>query len=204
MKKFAYLFAAASLALAFQACDNASSLSKDLEGAWTGNPDRLFDSQASSGTIIETFSFTPVDSVKDGGSVTVTSLLSVTGAVSGAEGITQPVSVTASGSASISGTYRCVSADRAEITLDPQTLTVNVDPDAVVVNADVLTGTSAPANMATLKPNLAQSIASQFRTAVSQRVPDSATLESLSIKDGTTLKFKIDKTTYTLTRQPSL
>ncbi len=204
MKKLLILMAAAVAGFGFQSCDNASSLSKDLEGAWAGTPERLFESDASTGTIIETFTFVPVDSIKDGGNVTVTSLMSVTGAVSGAEGITQPVSVTASGSATISGTYRALSADRVELTLDENSLNVNVDPDAVVINADALTGGSAPANVATLKPGLAQSITSQFGAAVRQRYPSSETLRSLSIKDATTLKFKIDKTSYTLTRQPSL
>lgn len=204
MKKILTLVAAAAIGIGFQSCDNASSLSKDLEGAWAGAPERLFESDASTGTIIETFTFVPVDTIKDGGNVTITSLMSVTGAVSGAEGITQPISVTASGSATISGTYHALSADRVELALDENSLSVKVDPDAVVINADALTGDSAPANVATLKPGLAQSISLQFNAAVRQRYTASETLRSLSIKDATTLKFKIEKTQYTLTRQPSL
>ena len=195
------IMAFAATALAFQSCDRASSLSKELDGGWSGNPERLFDTQASSGTIIETYSFTPVDTIDNGGDVTISSLMSVTGAVNGVEGITMPISLTASGYAMISGTWQAISADRVELVLDQNSLTVRVDPDAVIINADMLTGGSAPADLTALKPRLSRIISDQLRDAVVQRYKPEMTMTSVSVKDGTTLKFKIDKTPYSLARQ---
>lgn len=202
MKRYLTIAAISIAALAFQACDSASSLAKSLTGAWSGAPERLFDANTSSGTIIETYSFAPDDTIENGGAVTISALMSVTGAIEGTPGITEPVSLTASGYAMISGTWQAISADRVELTLDQNTLTVKVDPDAVVLNADMLTGGSAPASVASLKPKLAESISSQLREATARRFKPQMTLTSVTVKNANTLKFKIDKTAYTLTRQP--
>lgn len=200
MKKIFLIAAMAVVALAFQSCENASSLAKNLIGGWSSAPERLFDAEASSATVIETFSFAPVDTIKNGGQLTITALISVTGAMNGAEGIIQPVSLTASGYATLTGTWKAISADRIEVALDPETMTVNVDPSAVVINANAATGTAAAPDVDNLRPQLAQSISAQMQKAVEARFADVATLNSVSLKDNT-LKFKINKTAYTLTRQ---
>ena len=112
-----------------------------------------------------------------------------------------PISLTASGYAMISGTWQAISADRVELVLDQNSLTVRVDPDAVIINADMLTGGSAPADLTALKPRLSRIISDQLRDAVVQRYKPEMTMTSVSVKDGTTLKFKIDKTPYSLARQ---
>lgn len=200
MKKIFVIAAMAVVALAFQSCENASSLAKKLIGGWSGAPERLFDAGASSATVIETFSFAPADTIKNGGQLTITALISVTGAMNGAEGIIQPVSLTASGYATLTGTWKAISADRIEVTLDPEAMTVNVDPSAVVINANAATGTAAAPDVDNLRPQLAQSISAQMRKAVEARYADVETLNGVSLKDNT-LKFKINKTAYTLTRQ---
>lgn len=206
MKKIAYLIGAAACCVTLLAgCSGASSLSKNVEGRWAGVPERLFDTDASSATIIETYTFTPSDSVENGGNVTITSLVSVTGAISGAEGITQPVSLTASGYASISGKWTAVSDDKIDLALDSSTLTVNVDPDVVIVSTNVLSENpdTDSATLTNMKPLLSQSISTQLRKAVGERYGSSMTLNDVSVdSDNARMKFKIDKITYTLSRQP--
>lgn len=206
MKKLSYLIGAAFCCVGLlSSCSGASSLSKKVEGSWAGVPERLFDAEASSATIIETFTYTLSDSVDNGGNVTLTSLVSVTGAITGAEGITQPVSLTASGSATILGKWTAVSGDKIEISLDTTTMTVNVDPDAVVVSTNVLSDSpnSDSASLTGMKPQLAQSISAQLRKAVSERYGDSMTLSDVSVDDDNArMKFKVNKITYTLSRQP--
>ena len=97
------MFAAVSLLLAVAGCSSAYNLAQKLLGAWSSVPERLIDTDASSATIIETYAFSPLDSVKDGGLIQLTSLISVTGAVQGTPGISTPVSLTASGYATVSG-----------------------------------------------------------------------------------------------------
>lgn len=203
MKKAFYIFAAAALTLGIQSCENAASLARDLDGTWAGVPERLFETDASSGTVIETFTFAPADSVTDGGTVSISALTSVSGAVSGVVGITEPVSVTASGVASVNGSWKAISADRVELALDLGSMTVKVDPDAVVMNADILSDGPAPATMAQLKPQLAESIAAQLRKSIGERYAAMSQMDGVSIKDnGNTLRFKINKSSYSLTRQP--
>lgn len=186
-------------------CSGGSSLSEKLAGRWAGVPERLFDTSASSATMIETYSFAGSDSIENGGSVTISALISVTGAISGTEGITQPVSLTASGYATISGTWQALSSDKAALHLDANTLSVTVDPDAVIVSSDMLSESadSDNARLTSLRPQLSQSIAEQLRKAVSARYQPEITLTNVSIgNDNSRLKFKIDKISYTLSRQP--
>lgn len=182
-------------------CNSASKLAGELSGAWAGVPERLFDAGASSATVIETYSFVPVDSVKDGGNVMVTALMSVTAAVSGTPGIAYPVTVTASGYATINGTWTALSHDKIDLRLDQSTLNVSVDPEAVLVSTD-MEGNSDSANLTSLRPQLATSIRSQLQHAVSEHYRPQQILDHVSVIDGRTLKFKIDKASYTLSRQP--
>ncbi|MBD5185033.1 MAG: hypothetical protein HDS92_00300 [Bacteroidales bacterium] len=202
MKKILPLLSLLAIGAAFQSCDNASTLSKELDGSWSGAPEPLFDSGASSATIIETWTFAPSDSSDTSGSLILTALTSVTGSISGAEGISVPVSVTASGYATVTGTWEALSVDRVNVALDPSSMTVKVDPDAVIINADVIGDAAAAPNVATLRPQLAESIKTQMEKAVSQRYADINQLTSVSVTDNSsTLKFKVNKTSYSLTRQ---
>ncbi|MBD5317115.1 MAG: hypothetical protein HDS11_05560 [Bacteroides sp.] len=202
MKKILPLLSLLAIGAAFQSCDNASTLSKELDGSWSGAPEPLFDSGASSATIIETWTFAPSDSSDTSGSLILTALTSVTGSISGAEGISVPVSVTASGYATVTGSWEALSVDRVNVALDPSSMTVKVDPDAVIINADVIGDAAAAPNVATLRPQLAESIKTQMEKAVSQRYADINQLTSVSVTDNSsTLKFKVNKTSYSLTRQ---
>jgi len=187
------------------ACSGASSLSEKITGRWAGVPERLFDTSASSATMMETYSFAASDSVENGGTVTVSALVSVTGAISGAEGISQPVSLTASGYAAVDGTWRAISGDKVELRLNMSTMTVAVDPDAVIVSSDMLSDSpdSDSARLTSLRPGLSKSIAGQLRKAVGKRYKPVMTLTNVAVDDhGSRLKFKIEKISYKLMRQP--
>lgn len=195
------MFAAVSLLLAVAGCSSAYNLAQKLLGAWSSVPERLIDTDASSATIIETYAFTPLDSVKAGGLIQLTSLMSVTGAVQGTPGISTPVSLTASGYATVSGKWTATSSEAVEITLDMSTLVVNVDPEAVLISTNISDDVDN-ALTEQLRPQFARSVRSQLLKAATERYSGVMKLSDVKIIDDTTLKFKLNKNPYTLTRQP--
>lgn len=201
MKRLFGMFAAVSLLLAVAGCSSAYNLAQKLLGAWSSVPERLIDTDASSATIIETYAFGPLDSVKDGGLIQLTSLISVTGAVQGTPGISTPVSLTASGYATVSGKWTATSSEAVEITLDMSTLVVNVDPEAVLISTNISDDVD---NAVTeqLRPQFAKSVRNQLLKAATERYSGVMKLNDVRIIDDTTLKFKLNKNPYTLTRQP--
>ncbi len=201
MKRLFGMFAAVSLLLAVAGCSSAYNLAQKLLGAWSSVPERLIDTDASSATIIETYAFSPLDSVKDGGLIQLTSLISVTGAVQGTPGISTPVSLTASGYATVSGKWTATSSEAVEITLDMLTLVVNVDPEAVLISTNISDDVD---NAVTeqLRPQFAKSVRNQLLKAATERYSGVMKLNDVRIIDDTTLKFKLNKNPYTLTRQP--
>ena len=201
MKRLFGMFAAVSLLLAVAGCSSAYNLAQKLLGAWSSVPERLIDTDASSATIIETYAFTPLDSVKDGGLIQLTSLISVTGAVQGTPGISTPVSLTASGYATVCGKWTATSSEALEISLDMSTLVVNVDPEAVLISTNISDDVDN-ALTEQLRPQFAKSVRNQLLKAATERYSGVMKLNDVRIIDDTTLKFKLNKNPYTLTRQP--
>ena len=117
MRKIIYGLVAMA-AIGFQSCDDTARLIKDVTGTWSGAPEKLVDNSASSATIIDTYTFTAIPDTK-GGNVTITSLISVTGQIDGAQAIVQPFSLSASGTASIQGTWTAIDDDEIALSLEP-------------------------------------------------------------------------------------
>lgn len=203
MKHACMILAAGALMVAAVSCQGPTELAGKVEGSWAGVPERLFDAGASSATVIETFTFARDDKAQqpDSGKLYMTSLMSVTAALPGAPGVVTPISVTASGYASVEGTWKAVSADKIDVSLDQSTLNVRVDPKDVLVSTDLMADADSASLMQT-RPQLAASIRGQLHKVASERYRPQMTFSDVSITDNKTLKFKIDKSSYTLTRQP--
>lgn len=78
MKTKYLLFSATMIAMGLTACNPESRLAKDLEGSWTGAPEKLVDEANASATYIPVFTF--VKSEKEaGGTVTIDALISTAG-----------------------------------------------------------------------------------------------------------------------------
>lgn len=119
----------------------------------------------------------------------------------GTPGISTPVSLTASGYATVSGKWTATSSEAVEITLDMSTLVVNVDPEAVLISTNISDDVD---NAVTeqLRPQFAKSVRNQLLKAATERYSGVMKLNDVRIIDDTTLKFKLNKNPYTLTRQP--
>lgn len=81
------------------------------------------------------------------------------------------------------------------------TLVVNVDPEAVLISTNISDDVD---NAVTeqLRPQFAKSVRNQLLKAATERYSGVMKLNDVKIIDDTTLKFKLNKNPYTLTRQP--
>lgn len=195
MKKFYYLFVGL-VAVAFGSCDENGRLAKDIQGTWAGTPERLNDAEAATSTIIETYTFTPDEAnpKAKNGNITITGNVSTTIPMA-----VSPVSISAAATTSIQGTWTVVDDDEIALVLDPKTIQVKVDPDAVAVTNDIFTEQNIP-QVDSLRSEVSANIAAQLRRDVETHYMSVRQLDDVKIK-GPILKFEIADTEYVLTRQ---
>lgn len=185
--------------LLLTSCSGTSSLAKNIEGSWSGTPKSLSTDIAGSTSIVEIISFLPGD-IKNGGNFDVTSMISATGSVRGTDGILIPYSLTASASATAQGSWRAIDDDEIAINIDPSTIDVTVDPDALVFNNNMITGTEE-ATLDSIKPTVMNLLENRIKRDVMTRFLSIKHLDDVKVKSGL-LKFEIDDEHYTLSRQP--
>lgn len=136
--------------LAMSSCDSRQKLSDNIQGVWAGNPEEINDAGATRATATRMMEFTSTGNSGEG-NVTLSAYVTVENTLPANDSIVTPLTVSASGTVSITGYYQAKDDDDLLLTLDASTLTVNVDPDAVQLNYNVLSQDSAP-ELTTLKP----------------------------------------------------
>lgn len=198
MKKY-IIGLAVITAMAFTACDSSSQLAKEITGTWSGTPQRLVDNSASTATIIDSYTFDRDSTGYNGGDVSITGVVSVTGQINGSDAIIQPFSLSASALATIKGTWQAVDGDEIRFNWDSNSLTVKVDPDAVVLSTDLLTGTEAPA-VDSMRPQLAESIRAQIAQAVEVKYLGIRKIDDIKIRKNGEMKFELHDQDYFFTR----
>lgn len=189
-------------ALSLVSCDKTARLAKELPGSWAGTPENFTDNSAVTATIIETFDIVSDPSLvpekSHGGSITIIGMLSANTQVLGEAEQIEPLSLTVTGKSMISGTWVAIDDDEVVVNLDPSTLKVEVDPDAVLVNG-LMTDVNGP-KIDSLKPSVAATIANSLRIALTNRYTSVRKLDDVKIK-GPLMKFEIGHTDYVFTRQ---
>ena len=185
-----FTLAAAALTL-FTACDSKTELAGKVAGTWGSNPQMLANEVASQSTIIETFNFVR-DSTSAGGSVIVSGMISLTGTVNESNALVQPLTATAAARSTISGTWQVVDDDEIILTLNPQSLSVEVDPQGVVMSVNEISGTDS-ADTDALRPQLAETIRRNIMRELQSRYMMYGHLDDAKVYDsGSSLKFEID------------
>lgn len=202
MKSFitsACLFAA----LAFVSCNDNARLASEMQGAWTGTPENFTDNSVVTATVLETFDFVSDGSVvakgSYGGSVVIVGMISASTQVVADAGLVEPLSLTAAAKSTISGTWTVIDDDEIALTLNPQTLTVDVDPSTLVVEGNVLTGNDTP-KIDSIRPSVAATIGASMKRALENRYASFRHLDDVKVK-GPLLKFEIGKMDCVFTRQ---
>ncbi|MDE5982814.1 MAG: hypothetical protein K2M02_11585 [Duncaniella sp.] len=195
MKKFYYLFIGL-MAVAFGSCDENARLAREIQGTWTGTPERLNDAENVTSTIVETYTFTPdeVNPKAKNGNVTITGNVSSNIPVA-----VSPVSISAAATTSIQGTWTVIDDDEIALVLDPKSLQVKVDPEAVTVSNDIFTDQNIP-QVDSLRREVTANIAAQLRRDTEIHYMSVRQLDDVKIK-GPILKFEISDIEYVLTRQ---
>lgn len=179
MKTKYLLFSATMIAMGLTACNPESRLAKDLEGSWTGAPEKLVDESNASATYIPVFTF--VKSEKEaGGTVTIDALISTAG--SSLSGSIGQVSLSASGRASVNGKWRATDDDEIFITLEPSSLEVSVDPDAVEMSVSPLSDTPQPA-VDSLKPAMIPVVRTMMTTAMQRKFVELNRIDDIKIRN---------------------
>lgn len=202
MKKFitsACLFAA----LALVSCNDNARLASQVQGAWTGTPENFTDNSVVTATILETFDFlsdgTVVAKGSHGGSVVIVGMISASTQVVADAGLVEPLSLTATAKSTISGTWTVIDDDEIALSLNPQSLKIDVDPSTLVVEGNVLTGSDTP-KIDSIRPSVAVTIGASMKRALENRYASFRHLDDVKVK-GPLLKFEIGKMDCVFTRQ---
>lgn len=189
MNKLYYLTILA-ITMSFISCDRQASLAKEIAGTWTGNPERVESPQTDvTITTTDTYCFTP-DGGTPGGNVIITGVLSVNAPMQGTDSVTSPYCVSAAASATINGTWNVYDEDDMEMILDPRSLTVSVDPKALELRSNAITGEQSP-QIDSIAPALASQIKHLVTTAMTEHYLGQRHLEDVKV-DKTSMKFEID------------
>lgn len=198
MKKLLQLIPAVALLVMACSCDSKSKLANDINGTWASSPDRLADNTGSSASIIRILEF---DKLPDqaGGTLVMSGLISVNSGIPQSGEINMPISYTASGVATITGQWTVIDDDEIAVVLDGTTLKVDVDPQGVVLDYNVLSGSSAPDTTA-IKPALAEMVKKVITNGVQTQFFNAKKIDDIKIKDNM-MSCEIDDHDITLRRQ---
>lgn len=163
------VLATASIALC--SCDNRP----DITGTWNGMPTRINNISAASdanATMSITFMSDNPGKKADNGQLLISALIDANQPVSGENSIiSAPYEVSVAATATVSGhwTFEEDDDDDVIISIDPQSLQVNVDPHGVTFSSDLLTGVQKPqldslstATAEAWKKSIGQAIGNEF------------------------------------------
>lgn len=198
MKKFLQLIPAVALMVMACSCDSKSKLANDINGTWASSPDHMADNNGSSASIIRIIEFNKLPD-KAGGTLVMSGLVSVSSGVPQSDEIDMPISYSASGVATITGEWNVIDDDEISIFLDGTTLKVDVDPQGVVLDYNVLSGTSEPDTTA-IKPALAAMVKKVITNGVQTQFFNAKKIDDIKIKDNM-MSCEIDDQDITLRRQ---
>ncbi len=201
MKKFTSVICAtaavAGMLTLMTACDTKAKLAESVQGKWTGNPEKMLDTGAASASMVRTLEFTK-GAADTEGSVTMTAMITVENTMQSNDSIVTPLQITASGVATITGVYQGKDDDELTISLDATSMNVNVDPDAVKLNYNIATATSAPL-VEKLKPGAAILATQQINRAAQNAFSNITEIDDIKI-EGSIMRCEINHTDLTFTK----
>lgn len=164
-------------------CDSKGRLAEAVEGEWTGNPEKILDTGAATATMVRMMEFSPGE-VATEGTITMTAIITVENTMQFNEAVVTPLTITATGTATITGTYQVRDHDDILVGLDATSLSVSVDPDAVQLNYNILSEESAPM-VEKLKPGAAVLATQQINRAAQNAFANITEIEDIHVKDNT-------------------
>lgn len=198
MKTLLKTTAIAALLLGFTSCNERAKLADTLTGDWTANPERITTSDAKATTTVSrALTFMTDESSDTGGYVEGGVTFSIMTGTRLLAADVQPISVTARGTATISGRWEAVDDDEVMVTWDYTTLAVNVDPTAVDLDYDIVTGADSTA-YETLRPQAVKIITGTMTQALQTEVFNYGKIDDIDFHDNnSSMSVEIGKTDLT-------
>lgn len=145
MKKFLTVVILFGSLVSFMSCNEKSKLATSVSGSWSGSAERVETPDAkTTTTVTKYFTFTADSESKTGGTITATAQFTLESGTQLEAANTQPIAVTANGTATITGKWEAIDDDEIMVSFDTNTLQVNVDPQEVVLEYTISTETSEP------------------------------------------------------------
>lgn len=176
MKTYFLSVMAASLAgIMMTSCESASKLSNDIQGSWSGAPERLIAGNSTPSSYIPVLTFTKTGNTE--GNVNINASISLS------ESSDNGASISAAGQSTISGTWTATDDDEIYVNLDPTTLNVIVDPDAVTMSSNNITGVNDVATD-TLKTAMIPAIKEHMTSAIRYHLLNMGKIDDIKIKNG--------------------
>lgn len=191
--------------IATTSCESSEKrLVGQLAGTWAGTPETVTDGQALTATVTDTYFFAPDSAlISDGkfpvGPLYITAAISMNSQIVAEGESVEPLSLTASAVANVRGTWSAIDHDEISLSIDPQTLTVIVDPDQLMVTSQSLTSMPQP-EIEKMRPQVAKGLEQALRTALAHRYGSMKLMDDVKIK-GTLLKYESGHEDFVLTRQ---
>lgn len=198
MKKIFGTIAAAMMMIGLSSCDGRQTLAKEINGSWSASPDRITETATMSTGVIRIINFVRTPS-EAGGDLIMSSLVSVSSQLPRTDSVAQPVSMTASGIASIRGTWAAQDDDEIIVVLDASTFNVEVDSSAVVLTSNYVFNEST-SDLATLKPSAVEMVRNQITQAVRDDFFSIRKIDDIKIKDNM-MSCEINDVDFTMRRQ---
>lgn len=173
-------------------CDTGNGLARQIEGAWQGTPQAITTSEAGILTMTDEWNFIADEAKGNGGDLIITSMASVewplTIAGDSIAPQSDPYAVTLSAVVSLNATWDLDPHDPDEdilVSIDPKTLSVTFDPDAVTVSAN-----GNPVTLDSIPASIYGEARRELIKAAQTRFFPVNQLEDVEIKKGS-VKFEI-------------
>ncbi len=191
------LLAFAAVTLGFCVCESPSKLAGAIEGTWSGAPKTLSNQTDGIITGVDSYVFTKTAPTE--GVVVVSTMLSLNEALPGDSSIIQPISLTAAAKATAQGSWVATDDDEISLTIDPTTIEISIDPQAVVLETSLLNGEDEDV-ASTLKPDVVERVKKQIARIVTVKYLDLKHFDDIKIKDGR-MKYEVGKEHFIMSRQ---
>lgn len=181
------------------ACSEETRLAKQVNGSWASSPERIADPTAENASMVRILDFVK-DADRAGGQLVMSGLITVNSTVNAVNPtLDTPISYSASGVATIQGEWTAHDDDEIILVLDPSTFSLQVDPQAVVLDYNIADGNSQ-ATTDSIRPSIVAGLRTQMRNMVETQFFNVRKIDDIKVKNGM-MSCEIDDRDITLRRQ---
>lgn len=183
MKLFSTILLGSACLFAVSSCSDGSRLASKMSGSWSGAPEQFAISDASSATMTPVYTFEENKDIKNGGDLTMTSMLSAIVPVSvPSDSLLLPIQVTVSAVGTVNGTWKIAGDDNVVLSFDYNTVNVVINPENVTTTENVLTGQTM-SYWQQNRSNIAAQLQAQIANSLKTRLMAIRSFDDVEIKN---------------------